>query len=62
MGSEIINGVTYAVIGEEQIPFGNACNHCVFKGSRCYDETSFSCHADSREDGRGVVFQEGGRR
>ena len=53
----IRHGRTYKIIGTDRLPFGNACNYCAFKCTDCYDETDFSCHSDSRPDGRDVVFQ-----
>lgn len=53
-----INGKQYQEIDEESLPFGNACNYCAFKGTDCFNDLSFSCHSDSRSDGRGVIFEE----
>ena len=53
-----LKGVTYKAIDTANLPFGNACNHCVFGGTACYDETDFSCHSDSRADEREVYFIE----
>ena len=51
-----INGILVREVDVQNFPFGNSCNHCVFKGTACYDDLSFSCHGDSRGDGCDVVF------
>ena len=53
----IIDGEAYQEIPETGLPFTNMCNFCAFKGTSCYNRDDFDCHADSREDGRGVVFR-----
>jgi hypothetical protein len=50
---EVIHGIQYAVI---DAGFGNACRKCAFNRTACYDDKSFSCHSDSRPDGRDVIF------
>ena len=51
------HGQVFEAIDTNQFPFGNACNYCAFKGTACYNETDFTCHSDSRPDGRDVVFK-----
>jgi len=53
-----INGKIYEEVEESQFPFGNACRHCAFDGTDCYNDDDFSCHSDSRKDGKGVIFRE----
>ena len=60
----VIDGVALTAVDSDDLPFGNACNNCWFRGSckggvsgvECYTRTDFSCHSDSREDERDVVF------
>jgi len=52
----VIRGHIYAVMDASLLPLCNVCNHCAFKGTDCYDDLSFSCHSDSRPDGRDVYF------
>lgn len=52
-----IDGIVYDEVDESDLSFGNACNHCNFRGKRCYDRLDFSCHGDARHDGRNIVFK-----
>jgi len=52
-----IDGLDYIEVPEESLPFGNACKLCAFYGTSCYERDDFSCHADSRPDGIGVIFR-----
>ena len=52
-----IDGVLYNEIPEENVSFKNVCRSCAFYGTDCYNRDEFSCHSDSREDGKGVVFK-----
>lgn len=60
MGVErmIYRGREYDVVDTDDLPFGNACNRCAFQGTPCYDLLDFTCHSDSRPDGRDVIFGE----
>ena len=51
-----IDGEQYIEKSDTELPFTNVCIFCAFKGTACYDRDDFSCHADSRPDGKGVVF------
>ena len=52
-----LDGCLYEAVPSELFPFGNACRHCAFYGTACYNRRKeFSCHADSRPDGIDVVF------
>lgn len=51
-----IEGKTYTEKSTDDLPFGNACRYCAFNGTSCYDRGDFSCHSDSRDDGKDVVF------
>lgn len=51
-----IDGIGYIEKQESELPFGNACRHCAFYKTKCYDRDDFSCHSDARPDGQGVVF------
>ncbi len=53
-----IDDRNYNEVPVEAFPFGNKCNHCSFFGTGCYNRLDFSCHSDSREDERDVVFVE----
>jgi len=54
----VIDGKTYIEKSSDDLPFGNACNHCAFRGATpgCYNRLDIDCHFDSRPDGRDVVF------
>lgn len=52
----IIDGKSYIEKSTAELPFGNACNHCAFKGTSCYNRKDFTCHSDERPDGLDVVF------
>lgn len=52
-----IDGKLYIEKSTDDIPFGNACNHCDVRDMmECYTRRDFSCHSDSRPDGKDVVF------
>jgi len=52
----VIEGKNYTEISVSDFPFGNACRHCAFFNTPCYDRTDFTCHSDARLDGQDVVF------
>lgn len=52
-----IDGKMYIEKSTDELPFGNACNHCHIRDlMECYTRHDFSCHSDSRPDGQDVVF------
>ena len=51
-----IDGKTYAEKSTDDLPHGNFCRKCAFYGTSCYNRDDFSCHADSRLDGKEIVF------
>ena len=51
-----INGSAYYEFETDKLPTGDMCTYCDFYGTDCFDRRDFSCHADSRDDGRDVVF------
>jgi len=51
-----IDGKTYIEKSTDDLPFGNFCRECAFNGTPCYNRNDFSCHSDSRPDGKEVVF------
>lgn len=51
----VIDGNAYVEKSVDEFPFGNACNHCAFNGTSCYERKDFTCHGDER-DGDDVVF------
>jgi len=58
MKTVVIDGKKYIEKPDVDLPFGNVCRHCALSktaGIPCYDRHDFSCHADSRPDGQGVV-------
>ena len=63
----IIDGKKYIEKDTTDLPFGNVCRHCALSDWNkpknkyemlCCDRKDFSCHSDSRQDGRDVVFVE----
>lgn len=57
MSDLIWQGKRYTEVSADSFPFGNACNHCAFKGTDCYDQPTIDCHSDSRPDGKDIIFR-----
>lgn len=52
----IIDGKAYIEKSTDDLPFGNFCRECAFYRTTCYNRDDFSCHSDSRPDGKEVIF------
>ncbi len=60
----IIDGEKYIEKSIDELPFTNSCRYCAFSfwnksehmTTPCYNRDDFSCHSDSRTDGKDVVF------